>query len=113
MDYKVTNHQDLDKFREDLGLTPKPPEDEHVDLSSVNQEYRRFGTAPVHPNFKKKQHSVFISDQAFMALQAIAAGENLYVGRGTLMGSPSVSELMECLGLGIYRIVPVEGAPPS
>ena len=104
---------DLDRFKESLGPPVEPTKPDEVDLATVNNTMRRFGTAPVHPTYKRRARGVYLSDQAHSGLQAIAARENLYLSRGVMIGAPSVSELMECIGLGIYHVVPVEGAPNS
>lgn len=116
----MTTNENLEEFKKELG----PPStsstsseadtdeaDENIDLASVNNAMRRFGTAPVHQTYARKTRAIYVSQQAMMGLQIIATRENLFVSRGTLIGSPSVSELMECIGLGVFNVVPVEGAP--
>lgn len=57
------------------------------------------GLAPLAPKYPKRTRPMYLSDQGFEGLQKIA--ENLNVVWGN---KPSVSNLMESIGLGLYIV---------
>ncbi len=105
-------NDDLKEFREEIAklTAPKPSElvnpiDRPVDYTRINKLYEQAGAPIVRPKTtNRKQHMVTISDDAHLGLQQLAASFNLRIKHGNGLGNPSVSELMEFIGLGLLDV---------
>lgn len=119
---KEDKARDLDKFKflleEENKLTaPKvdiPSDDkEEIDYIAVNLEYVKANLPPIRPVKRRRQRTFSVSDEALVGLEIIAGHYKLYTRHGPMSGSPSVSDLLDSIGLGVFQVVITRNEEPT